>query len=124
MSATSPQGTNNKAADNRVFVEIPRAKPGQGYKAPRNFDNPLLSVLSRMVVLAACLAMLIVPGVIMAMIMFMPLAAHHNNASQAGLLWLWIPMFVFVEGLALFLCVNVYREAVGTSGEWVRRFSR
>lgn len=124
MSATKPQGTESKTTDNRVFVEIPRAKPGQGYKAPKNFDNPALAALSRLAVLAVCLALLIVPGVIMAMIMFLPLSGGAKNASQAGLLWLWIPMFLFVEAFALFLCVNVYREAVGSSGEWTERSGR
>ena len=124
MSATKPQGTENKTADNRVFVEIPRAKPGQGYTAPKNFAHPALAALSRLVVLAVCAALLIIPGVIMGMIMFLPLQTGHDNATQAGLLWLWIPMFVFVEAFAVFLAVNVYREAVGSAGEWVHRLRR
>jgi len=124
MSATTPPSAQNAAADNRVFVEIPRAKPGQGYRAPKNLDNPLLTLLSRLVVFLICLAILIIPGVIMAMIMFLPLQAGHNNASQAGLLWLWIPMFIFVEAIAVFLAVNIYREFTGSSGVMLERIRR
>ena len=116
MSATTPPSDAGKK-DNRVFVKIPKAGPGQGYKAPKNYDQPFLSFLSRLAVLAMSAAVLLVPGVIMAMIMFLPLSAGHNNASQAGLLWLWIPMFLFVEAFAVFIAVNVYREGVGSAGE-------
>jgi hypothetical protein len=124
MSATTPPSAQNTTADNRVFVEIPRAKPGQGYRAPKNFDTPLLTLLSRLVVFLICLAILIIPGVIMAMIMFLPLQPKHNNASQAGLLWLWIPMFLFVEAFAVFLAVNIYREFTGSSGVMLERIPR
>jgi hypothetical protein len=119
MSAKTPPSNTGDAGkkDNRVFVQIPKAGPGQGYKAPKNYDQPLLSFLSRLAVLAMCAAVLLVPGVIMALIMFLPLSAGHKNASEAGLLWLWIPMFLFIEAFAVFIAVNVYREGVGTAGE-------
>src|SRR5262249_55550982 len=103
-------------ADNRVFVAIPKAGPGQGYQAPKNYDQPLLDVLSRLAILAICLAIPFIPGVIVGMIMFLPLPHGAHNAVQAGFAWLWIPMFLFVEALAIFLAVNVYREAVGSAG--------
>ncbi len=120
MNAKTPPAAADdagKAKDTRVFVQIPKAGPGQRYKAPKNHAQPLLSVLGRLAVLAMCAAVLLVPGVIMAMIMFLPLGAGHNNASEAGLLWLWIPMFIFVEAFAVFIAVNVYREGVGVAGE-------
>lgn len=122
MSATKPPSASNGTSagapkDNRVFVKIPKAGPGQGYQAPKNYDQPLLNVLSRLLVLAMCAAVLLVPGVIMAMIMFLPLSAGHRNASEAGLLWLWIPMFIFIEAFAVFIAVNIYREGVGSAGE-------
>jgi hypothetical protein len=128
MSAKTPPSANrpddkptgtpaNAAADNRVFVAIPKAGPGQHYQAPKNFDHPLLDALGRLVVLGMCAAVLLVPGVIMALIMFLPLQSGHNNATQAGLLWLWIPMFLFVEAFAVFITINLYREGVGSAGE-------
>jgi hypothetical protein len=122
MGASKPPSATNtgdasKVEDNRVFVQIPKAGPGQGYRAPKNFDQPLLNLLGRLLVLALCAAVLLVPGVIMALIMFLPLGNGHRNATQAGLLWLWIPMFLFVEAFAVFIAVNVYREGIGSAGE-------
>ncbi len=128
MSAKTPPSANrpgdkptgtpaNATTDNRVFVEIPKAGPGQHYQAPKNYDQPLLNVLGRLAVLGMCAAVLLVPGVIMALIMFLPLGRGHDNATQAGLLWLWIPMFLFIESFAVFIAVNVYREGVGSAGE-------
>jgi hypothetical protein len=120
MSATPPSSAASDAGkpkDNRVFVKIPKAGPGQGYKAPKNYNQPLLGALSRLAVLGLAAAVLLVPGIIMAMIMFLPLSAGHKNASEAGLLWLWIPMFLFIEAFAVFIAVNVYREGIGSAGE-------
>lgn len=115
-SADTATGRRAETADKRVFVEIPRAGPGQGYQAPKNYDQPLLTVLSRLAIVAICLAIPLIPGVIVAMIMFLPLPNGAQNAVQAGFAWLWIPMILFVEALAIFLAVNVYREAVGSAG--------
>jgi hypothetical protein len=112
------------ATDNRVFVKIPQAGPGQSYKAPKNYDHPLLNLVSRLATLAICLAIPLIPGVIVGMIMFLPLPGGAHNALQAGFAWLWIPMFLFVEAFAVFLAVNVYREAVGSAGEDTYRRAR
>src|SRR5262245_49800898 len=116
-SADTTTGRKAETADNRVFVEIPKAGPGQGYQAPKNYDQPLLTILSQVAILAICLAIPLIPGVIVGMIMFLPLANGAQNAVQAGFAWLWIPMILFVEAFAIFLAINVYREAVGSAGE-------
>src|SRR5262249_26447523 len=116
-STDSGRGKTAETADHRVFVEIPKAGPGQGYQAPKNYDQPLLNVLSGLAIRATCLAIPLIPGVIVGMIMFLPLANGAQNAVQAGFAWLWIPMILFVEAFAIFLAVNVYREAVGSAGE-------
>jgi len=100
-----------------VFVKIPRAGPGQGYTAQKNYDQPLLTALSRLAIVAICLALPVIPGVIVGMILFLPLSGGAHNALQAGFAWLWIPMILFVEAFAIFLAIQVYREAVGTAGE-------
>jgi hypothetical protein len=104
---TPPAGT--QAKPERVYVEIPKAGPGQGYRAPKNYQNPLVDVLTQLAVAAMCLSLLIVPGAIIAMIVW------NTYAEESYLLWLWATMFVFLEAIAIFIAVGLWREALGLS---------
>jgi hypothetical protein len=112
---TQPE-TDTSAAPERVYVKIPKAGPGQGYKAPKNYQQPLLMLLGRLLVLALCLSLPIVPLVIIGLILFLPGSGNATNAYQEGFLWLWIPMFLFVELIAVSVAIGVGREALGVAG--------
>lgn len=114
---TQPEaGTAQTPQPERVYVKIPKAGPGQGYKAPKNYQQPLLMLLGRLLVLALCLSLPIVPLVIIGLILFMPGSNGATNAYQEGFLWLWIPMFLFVELIAVSVALGIWREALGTAG--------
>lgn len=108
----APTQTDSKTKDTRVFVEIPRAKRGQGYVAPKNYEQPLLQSLSRLAVIALCVSLPLAPALIIGFILFLP----QSHAVQEGFLWLWIPMAIFIEAIAIFIAVGVAREALGSSG--------
>lgn len=114
MSSNTPAATqtNSKPQDNRVFVEIPRAKPGQGYVAPKVHRHPLMQSLSRVAIIVLSASLPLAPGLIIAFILFLP----QSHAVQEGFLWLWLPMTIFIEAFAIFIAVGVAREALGSSG--------
>jgi hypothetical protein len=113
MSAnTTPPTTESagpQATPEKVFVKIPQAGPGQHYQAPKNFQQPLLRVLSTLAVIAMALSLPFVPAILIIMI-----AANTSN-SEPYLLWLWITMFVLVEAIAIFVAIGVAREAIGVT---------
>jgi hypothetical protein len=43
MSADTPSTTQATAQNDERFVQIPRAKPGQEYRAPKNVQQPLVN---------------------------------------------------------------------------------
>src|SRR5215469_9064875 len=104
MSADTKTATD---ADKERFVEIPRAKPGQEYKSPKNFPSPLWDNLYKLVVLAACLGMIAAPAVIVIMILVF------SHAIQNGLLWLWIVMAIITQTIAIGVSIGLAREALG-----------
>jgi len=110
MSTKSPASTGGKTEDGRVYVQIPKAGPGQGYQAPKNYQHPLLSLLTRLVIVLLCVSLPVVPGLIIALIVFLP------GSQAVNYLWLWIPMFLFVEAIAIFVAIGVGREALGSAG--------
>lgn len=111
MSADTQSTAEAAAQDKERFVTIPRAKPGQEYRAPKNFQNPLMSMIYRVAVVLLCLSLPVAPGIIFFMIL------AYSKAIQFGLLWLWITMIVFIEVIAISVAWGVAREALGYSGE-------
>ncbi len=114
MSSKTPTAsqTGSKPNDTRVFVEIPRAKHGQKYVAPKVHQHSLLQLLSRVAIVALCASLPLAPALIIAFILFLP----QSHAVQEGFIWLWIPIALFVEAFAIFIAVGVAREALGSSG--------
>lgn len=102
--------TQSTAQNDERFVQIPRAKPGQEYRAPKNHQHPLMDLIYRGAVTLLCLSLPVAPAVIFFMIL------AYSKAIQYGLLWLWIPMIIFIEVIALFVSWGVAREALGLSG--------
>jgi len=111
MSSQTP-APEAGGADSGVYVEIPRAKRGQQYKAPRNFSNPFGIFITRVLIVVICASLPIAPAAIIGLIVFAPT----SQVLHDGMGWLWLSMFVFVEVIALFVAINVGREALGTSG--------
>ena len=107
---TSPE---TKTTPEKVYVKIPKAGPGQGYKAPKNYQHPLFDSLSKVVIVLLCAALPLATGVIFAMIL------GNSEISRTQFLWLWILMIVLIEGIAILVAIGVGREALGVSG--VRR---
>jgi hypothetical protein len=118
MSADTQSTAEAAAQDKERFVTIPRALPGQEYKAPKNFQNPFMSTFYRAAVVLLSLSLPIAPGVIFFMIL------AYSKAIQFGLLWLWITMIVFIEIIAIFVAWGIAREALGYAGESYARPQR
>ena len=110
MSADTTSTAEAAARDKERYVTIPRALPGQEYKAPKNFQNPLMSLFYRVAVVLLSLSLPIAPGVTFFMILTYSKAIHY------GLLWIWIPMIVFIEIIAMFVAWGLAREALGYAG--------
>lgn len=110
MSADTQSTAQPSAQDAERFVKIPKALPGQEYKAPKNFQNPLIRGIYRFVVVALSLSLPLAPAVTIFMIL------AYSKAIQFGLLWLWIPMAIFIEVIAIGIAWGVAREALGISG--------
>jgi hypothetical protein len=109
MSTNTPPAAPQTKADQpkRVFIEIPKAKPGQGYRAPKNYARPLLLQLGRLVIVLSCLMLPIIPLAIIVMIV------ANTYASESYLLWLWITMTLIVVPIAIFAAIGLGREAIG-----------
>lgn len=110
MSADTQSTAQPSAQDAERFVKIPQALPGQEYKAPKNFQNPLMSGIYRAAVVLLSLSLPLAPAVTIFMIL------AYSKAIQFGLLWIWIPMTIFIEVIAIGIAWGIAREALGISG--------
>jgi hypothetical protein len=110
MSAKPSTSTSGQPTVERVFVEIPKAGPGQGYQAPKNYARPLLAGLSKLAIIALCASLPLAPLAIIIMIL------TQSRAIQDGLLGLWIVMAIFIEIIAIGVAIGVAREAIGSAG--------
>lgn len=106
MTTNEATQTSQAPKPEKVYVKIPKAGPGQGYQAPRNFQHPLLQNLSLLIIVAMCGALPITPAAIVTMIIL----------KTPDLLWLFLPLGVMVVVIALFVAVGLGREAIGSSG--------
>ncbi len=107
---TPTPSTSTPATPEKVYVEIPKAGPGQGYKAPKNYQHSLIDLLSKLAIIALCISLPAAPALIFAFI----LGASELNRN--GYLWVWIPMIVLTEVIAIFAAIGVGREALGVAG--------
>lgn len=112
MGTSTPPSTPTGAspAREKVYVKIPKAGPGQGYRAPKNYQRPLLDTLSRLAIIALAASLPIAPALIFAIL----LGSSEINRNE--LLWVWIPMIVIVEVIGVLVAIGVGREALGIAG--------
>src|SRR5947209_5294017 len=111
-SSASDTNTSDQTTDTRVFVKIPKAGPGQGYKAPKNYAHPTIEGLGKALVWLMCAALVVAPAFVVGWICFAP----NSHVLQEGFAWLWIAMFLLTESIAIFCAIGIYREAVGSAG--------
>ncbi|HEX9037546.1 MAG TPA: hypothetical protein VF808_11215 [Ktedonobacterales bacterium] len=102
--------TTATAAGSERFVKIPKAEKGQEYKSPKNFPNPFMSGLYQFAVVLMALALPLAPGAIFFMILV------YSKAIAMGFLWIWIPMIILTETIAIGIAWGLAREALGLSG--------
>src|SRR5689334_19482783 len=107
MSTDTTPTTSTPAAPEKVYVKIPKAGPGQEYKAPKNYQHPLIDLLSKLAIIGLCISLPLAPALIFAFI----LGASELNRNSY--LWVWVPMIVLTEVIAIFVAIGVGREAWG-----------
>ena len=107
---TPTSSTSTPATPEKVFVKIPKAGPGQGYKAPKNYQHPLIDLLSKLAIIGLCISLPLAPALIFAFIL------GGSELNRSGYLWIWAPMIVLVEIIAIFVAIGVGREALGVAG--------
>jgi hypothetical protein len=110
MSTNAPTPATPDATPERVYVKIPQAGPGQGYQAPKNYQNRLLNWVSGLVVVLLCISLPVAPAGIITMILILDATARNTQ------LWLWIPLGLFVEAIAMLIAIGIGREALGSAG--------
>jgi hypothetical protein len=116
MSSETPAQASNTTAPEKVFVPIPKAGPGQGYQAPKNYQQPAVDAVSRVIVGLLCLSLPVVPAGLIVLLLATDLNARNT------LLWLFIPLGVFVTGIGVLVALGIWREAVGSAGGgWYER---
>lgn len=115
MSTEAPTPTTSNAPE-RVFVPIPKAGPGQGYQAPKNYEHPLLQMLSKVAIFLLCLSLPVASGGIIVMILILDPTARNTQ------LWIWIPLGILIEAFAIFLAIGIWNEANGIAG--ANRYTR
>lgn len=109
MSTQAPTPAPSDTPE-RVFVTIPKAGPGQGYQAPKNYEHPVITALSRLAIFLLCLSLPVASGGIIVMILIIDPTARNTQ------LWLWIPLGILIEAFAIFVAIGIWREGVGLAG--------
>jgi hypothetical protein len=119
MSTSAPQNPTSSTAGQaagapagatppeRVYVELPPPSSAHGSRSARNAQQPLVQWLSQMAAGLLCLSLPGASGVIMVLLLV--------HAGAAGFTWLWIPMIIFIEFIAVGCAIGIWREVTGWS---------
>jgi hypothetical protein len=111
MSASSPKSpakgtpSTGGAEPERVYVKLPPPGAAHALRPPQNKQRPLLQWLSAVVVAMLCLSLPVAPAAILILLLV--------RSGSAGFLWLWIPMLIFVETIAIACALGIWREVSG-----------
>lgn len=114
MSASTPKNPASPPAtggdqQEPVYVKLPPPGTAQASRRPTDAPNPLLRYGGPIVAFALCCTLPLAPALIMILLMIQP------GSSVHGFFWLWIPMFIFIEGMALLVAYGIWREMSGYS---------
>lgn len=106
-SSSSSSSSSPAGGEQVVYVKLP--PPGTAHAAlrPRNAPNPLWQKALNVFAFALCCTLPISSGLIMVLL------AIHSVQVGFSLLWLWIPMFLFVEPIAFLVAYGIWREYSG-----------
>lgn len=110
MSSNAPTPVKSDNTPERVYVQIPKAGPGQGYRAPQVVQQPGLDAIGRIFTFLLCISLPISSLGIIAMILIL------DHVAREQQLWLWIPLGLFIGAIAVFVAIGVAREALGNAG--------
>ena len=115
MGTETTPTANTPDTPERVYVEIPRAKPGQGYHAPKNYDMPLLRLGAKVLTIVLCLSLPGASGLIFGMIL------SYDPNARTKFLWIWIPLTIFIMLIAFLAAYGVAREGLGIARDGTQR---
>lgn len=110
MSTSAPRNTTaSSATDGQQVVYVKLPPPGSAHAArrPQNVPNPLLDTVLSIFAFLLCCTLPLSSGLIMVLL------ANHSLQVGFSLLWLWIPMFLFVEPIAILVAYGIWREYSG-----------
>lgn len=112
MSASAPKtpASQADAGSSKPFIPakglVPPAPVRRG-RSRANLPNPLLQRVGQLLAIALCLSLPGAAGIILILL------AIYNIRDGGGLLWIWIPMILFVEVIALLCAFGIWREFSG-----------
>jgi hypothetical protein len=110
MSASTPKtpaSSTPASGEQVVYVKLPPPGSTQAKRPPQNVPNPLLTPVLTIFAAVLCLSLPLSSGVIMVLL------ANHSLQTHFPLLWLWVPMFLFVEPIAILVAWGIWREYSG-----------
>jgi hypothetical protein len=110
MSTSTPQNppaATPASPEQVVYVKLPPPGSTQAARRPQNAPNPLIGTVLNAFAFVLCLTLPISSGLILVML------AIHSVQSGIPMLWLWIPMFLFVEPIAILVAYGIWREYSG-----------
>jgi hypothetical protein len=110
MSAITPKNpaTPTPGTGEQVrYVKLPPPGSTHAKRPPQNAPNPLITNVLNVFAALLCLTLPLSSGLIMVLL------ANHSVESGFSLLWLWIPMFLFVEPIAILVAWGIWREYSG-----------
>ncbi len=114
MSASTPKNpasspTTGGDQQEVIYVKLPPPGTMHASRRPTDAPNPLIRYGGALFAFALCCTLPLASGLIMVLLMIQPGKPVH------GFLWLWIPMFVFVESIAVLVAYGIWRETSGWS---------
>jgi hypothetical protein len=110
MTATTPEPSGTAPPtkpDKPLYVKLPPPGVTHGSRPPTDAAHPLRQGLGTLLAAALCLSLPLAPATIMALLLIQP------ATQREGLVWLWVTMFVLIEGIAIFCATGLWRELTG-----------
>jgi hypothetical protein len=109
MSAGTPKNptASTSTTGEQIYIKLPPPGSTHAKRRPQNAPNPLITTVLNLFALALCCTLPLSSGLIMVML------AVHSVQVGFPLLWLWIPMFLFIEPIAFLVAYGIWREYSG-----------